>query len=144
VPSGREAFAERSIYLILLTARTGAENLVEGFTAGADDYVTKPFRTEELRARVDVGFRVASLQRSVSERLIAVEVAERRYRELVEDLDVVVWEAELEPCAIGSSAARPRRCSGRPPRRRWWRIRTRGCHAWSPRIGPPSSRSVAS
>jgi signal transduction histidine kinase len=114
----REAFAERSIYLILLTARTGTENLVEGFTAGADDYVTKPFRTEELRARVDVGFRVASLQRSVSERLIAVEVAERRYRELVEDLDVVVWEAELEPwryrfvsrqaaTLLGASAAAP-------------------------------------
>jgi PAS domain S-box-containing protein len=93
----REAFTERSIYLILLTARTGTENLVEGFTAGADDYVTKPFRADELRARVDVGLRVASLQRSVSERFVALEAAERRYRELIEDVDVIVWEAELEP-----------------------------------------------
>jgi two-component system cell cycle response regulator len=86
----REAFTERSIYLILLTARTGTENLVEGFTAGADDYVTKPFRADELRARVDVGLRVASLQRSVSERFVALEAAERRYRELIEDVDVIV------------------------------------------------------
>jgi signal transduction histidine kinase len=93
----REAFAERTIYLILLTARTGTDDLVEAFGAGADDYVTKPFRAEELRARVGVGMRLATLQRSVAERFAAVEVAERRYRELVEDLDVVVWEAEPEP-----------------------------------------------
>jgi signal transduction histidine kinase len=92
----REAFTERSIYLILLTGRTGTEDLVEGFTAGADDYVTKPFRADELRARVDVGLRIASLQRSVNERFTALEAAERRYRELIEDLDVIVWEAELE------------------------------------------------
>jgi PAS domain S-box-containing protein len=93
----REAFGERVIYIILLTARRGAESMLQGFAAGADDYLTKPFRPDELRARVDVGFRVVGLQRMISERVIEHEAMERRYRELVNSLDVIVWEAELEP-----------------------------------------------
>lgn len=41
------------IPVILLTARTGVEDLVKGFKLGAADYVTKPFRSEELIARVE-------------------------------------------------------------------------------------------
>jgi signal transduction histidine kinase/AraC-like DNA-binding protein len=39
--------------IILLTARAGLENRLEGLRAAADDYLTKPFDAEELRARVD-------------------------------------------------------------------------------------------
>ena len=38
--------------VIVLTARDGVEDTVAGFEAGADDYVTKPFRFEELLARI--------------------------------------------------------------------------------------------
>jgi DNA-binding response OmpR family regulator len=41
------------IPVILLTARTGVEDIVKGFKTGAADYVTKPFRAEELIARVE-------------------------------------------------------------------------------------------
>ncbi len=40
------------IPVILLTARAGEKAKVEGLETGADDYVTKPFSTEELRARI--------------------------------------------------------------------------------------------
>ena len=40
------------IYIILLTAKTDKESVVAGFQSGADDYVSKPFDREELRARV--------------------------------------------------------------------------------------------
>ncbi|MFB6286108.1 MAG: ATP-binding protein [Candidatus Bipolaricaulia bacterium] len=40
------------IPIIMLTARAGTEEEVEGLSAGADDYVTKPFDPEVLRARV--------------------------------------------------------------------------------------------
>jgi len=39
--------------VVMLTGRTAKEDIVEGLTAGADDYVTKPFTWEELVARID-------------------------------------------------------------------------------------------
>jgi len=44
--------------VIVLTARDAAADAVAGFDAGADDYVTKPFRFEELLARVRARLRV--------------------------------------------------------------------------------------
>src|SRR5690606_35193361 len=38
--------------ILVLTARTGTDNLVSGLDAGADDYLTKPFDIRELRARL--------------------------------------------------------------------------------------------
>jgi PAS domain S-box-containing protein len=93
----REAFGERVVYIIVLTAKRGTESMLQGFAAGADDYLTKPFRPDELRARVDVGFRVVGLQRLIGERMVEHEAMERRYRELVNSLDVIVWEAEVDP-----------------------------------------------
>jgi DNA-binding response OmpR family regulator len=42
----------RRVPIIMLTARTGEDDRVEGLDAGADDYVTKPFSLRELSARV--------------------------------------------------------------------------------------------
>ncbi len=49
-------------YLILLTSRDDENSIVEGLDAGANDYLTKPFRSEELRARLGVGGRMLQLQ----------------------------------------------------------------------------------
>jgi len=42
----------KNIPIIFLTAKSETENVVKGFELGAVDYVTKPFKTEELLARV--------------------------------------------------------------------------------------------
>lgn len=42
----------KSIPILMLTAASSTENVVQGLNAGADDYLTKPFKIEELRARV--------------------------------------------------------------------------------------------
>jgi two-component system OmpR family response regulator len=44
--------AGRNLPVLILTARDGWSEKVEGFKAGADDYLTKPFRTEELIMRL--------------------------------------------------------------------------------------------
>jgi sigma-B regulation protein RsbU (phosphoserine phosphatase) len=49
-------------YVILVTARTGKENILVGYDAGADDYLTKPVDIDELAARLRVANRILSLQ----------------------------------------------------------------------------------
>ncbi|MBP1750801.1 MAG: response receiver-modulated diguanylate cyclase [Deltaproteobacteria bacterium] len=49
-------------YLILLTAKDDGENIVSGLNAGANDYLTKPYRAAELVARIHVGQRMLALQ----------------------------------------------------------------------------------
>jgi len=51
----RRLRAERSTSgtpVVLLTARAQVRDVILGFEAGANDYVTKPFRPEELRTRL--------------------------------------------------------------------------------------------
>jgi DNA-binding response OmpR family regulator len=57
------------IYLILLTARTAKTDIVLGLESGANDYVTKPFDRDELRARLNTGIRLVELQQSLAERV---------------------------------------------------------------------------
>jgi len=49
-------------YVLLLTAKHHKEDVVAGLDAGADDYLTKPFNVDELRARVRAGSRILELQ----------------------------------------------------------------------------------
>jgi len=58
----RGAAREPYIYILLLTARTESEDLVQGMEAGADDYLTKPFNAHELRVRLRAGRRILDLQ----------------------------------------------------------------------------------
>jgi diguanylate cyclase (GGDEF)-like protein len=50
------------VYIILLTARSQKEDLLQGLKSGADDYLTKPFDPQELEARLHVGQRILDLQ----------------------------------------------------------------------------------
>jgi two-component system, cell cycle response regulator len=58
----RAAGREPYLYILLLTARTESQDLVEGMEAGADDYLTKPFAAHELRVRLRAGQRILDLQ----------------------------------------------------------------------------------
>jgi DNA-binding response OmpR family regulator len=53
------------VYVILLTARTDRRDLVAGLEAGADDYLTKPFDPDDLRARIHVGERALALMANI-------------------------------------------------------------------------------
>jgi two-component system, cell cycle response regulator len=70
----RDQNHEPYIYILLLTAKDTAEELVEGMEAGADDYLKKPVNTHELRVRLRAGQRIIDLQ----EELVRAREALRR------------------------------------------------------------------
>ncbi len=78
----RKSPQTRPLYLILLTARRGQEDKIHGLQSGADDYITKPFNREELRARVQVGIRVLELQGALAQRVRELEEALSRVKTL--------------------------------------------------------------
>lgn len=53
-------------YLILLTVRKEKEDVVAALDAGANDYISKPYDFDELRARLDVGRRMLELQAALA------------------------------------------------------------------------------
>jgi two-component system cell cycle response regulator len=65
-------------YIILLTAKNGGDEIVEGLNAGADDFVSKPFRREELLARLGVGARILELEERLSASLAREEALATR------------------------------------------------------------------
>jgi DNA-binding response OmpR family regulator len=70
---------DRPVYLILLTTRGGKKDVCAGLSAGADDYIPKPFDPVELGARIEVGRRVVALQEGLAAKV----------RELREALDLI-------------------------------------------------------
>jgi DNA-binding response OmpR family regulator len=56
--------------IIMLTSHAGEDDVLQGFQAGADDYVTKPFSARQLMARIEAVLRrsrVSSLERSLGQ-----------------------------------------------------------------------------
>jgi DNA-binding response OmpR family regulator len=80
--------------IIFLTAHDGEMNTVNGLDAGADDYITKPFRMAELLARIR-----ARLRQATSERLevadVVVDTAARRAWRGGEELELSPKEFDL-------------------------------------------------
>jgi signal transduction histidine kinase len=64
----RESKRMQSTPVILVTARTGSEAIVQGLDLGAVDYVTKPFKLSELEARIEAQLRMVSVQHQLDER----------------------------------------------------------------------------
>ena len=78
-------------YLILLTAKTNKDEVAEGLNAGADDYVTKPCDMKELRARLRVGERMVTLERTLAQQVVSLKEALDQVRQLKELLPICAW-----------------------------------------------------
>ena len=77
-----------SIPFIFLTARSGVEDRVNGIRDGADDYITKPFVTEELFARIEAVLRRVNVARERGReemRASAQQDMERLKREILQN-----------------------------------------------------------
>jgi DNA-binding response OmpR family regulator len=77
------------IYVILLTARNSAADIVAGLREGADDYVTKPVQAEELRARVQLGCRIIELRAALKIEVGALAVALAKEKLLLSRLALI-------------------------------------------------------
>jgi CheY-like chemotaxis protein len=69
-------------YIILLTSKDQADDVVRGLESGADDYITKPFDQGELRSRLGVGARVVALQQGLADRVRDLEAALSQVKQL--------------------------------------------------------------
>jgi len=74
----RTRFDAEKYYIIMLSGKTDKKEVVFGLTQGADDYVIKPFDSEELLARVKTGRRIIKMQIEMAEKL---RIEEERLKE---------------------------------------------------------------
>ena len=77
----------RRPYMVLVTARDEVADLVAGFDAGADDFMTKPYRAEELSARLRSGQRLLELRRTLLQRTALLEQALRHQGKVRNEFD---------------------------------------------------------
>lgn len=87
----------RDFPILVLTARSDWQDKVEGLEAGADDYLTKPFRVEELMARINALMRRAAGHAKASVELGPVTVdlnAQRVYRD-GEEIELTTYEYKV-------------------------------------------------
>jgi PAS domain S-box-containing protein len=75
---------------ILLSARAGEDSAIEGLTAGADDYLVKPFSAEEFLARVYAQLNAAAIRERAMKEL---KIGEERFRTLAASMPHIVVEA---------------------------------------------------
>ncbi|NOK63151.1 MAG: response regulator transcription factor [Chloroflexi bacterium AL-W] len=91
---------ESDIPIVMLTSRDGTEDIVHGFELGADDYITKPFKTAELIARVEsILRRVEGYKNRVAPATVRVgdiEIDEPRHRVVVRGHEVNLTPMEFE------------------------------------------------
>ena len=71
------------VYIIILTAtRSEKADVVEGMEAGADDFLTKPFDKNELRARIGAGERIINLEKDLDKRNAEIAAANEQLIEI--------------------------------------------------------------
>ena len=90
------------VYIIMVTSIAEKENVVRALAAGADDYLTKPFHTQELLARVQVGLRLLDLHRQLEEknRLLEHFALTDSLTQLPNRRAIEAWAAHELPAAV--------------------------------------------
>ncbi len=69
-------------YMVLVTARNAKRDVVEGLSAGADDFVSKPVDADELQARLRTGERIVQLEQSLQAKMNELRETNDHVKEL--------------------------------------------------------------
>jgi diguanylate cyclase (GGDEF)-like protein len=91
------------VYMVLLTSKEKKEDIVAGLKSGADDYLTKPFDAEELKARLRTGMRILDLE----DRL--VEAREEMRFQATHDALTSLWNRGMIMELLGRELSRSTR-----------------------------------
>jgi two-component system cell cycle response regulator len=97
----RARASERYTYIILLTSRDRREDKLEGLSAGADDFLTKPPDSEELAVRLQIAERILAVHEQLAQQnarlaeLAAVDelTGTKNRRRFREDLELLISQA---------------------------------------------------
>ncbi len=82
------------VYFILLTSKSGKEDIALGLDAGADDFLTKPVNAGELRARIGAGARILEMERELTAKNRLVRSTLDELQALYDSLDSDLLEAK--------------------------------------------------
>src|SRR5260370_19006834 len=96
----RSSKEQSYVYMVLLTSKESKEDVVAGVESGADDYLTKPFDPEELRARLRTGLRILDLENRL------VEAREEMRFQATHDGLTALWNRGMIVDLLGRELAR--------------------------------------
>jgi sigma-B regulation protein RsbU (phosphoserine phosphatase) len=85
--------SEDYCYFVLLTSKTGKEDVARGLDVGADDFLSKPVSPTEFRARISAGIRIVEMQRELAEKTRAMGAALDELHAVYDALDRDLIEA---------------------------------------------------
>jgi two-component system cell cycle response regulator len=91
------------VFMVLLTSKESKEDIVAGLESGSDDYLTKPFNVEELKARLRTGERILNLEDKL------VEAREQMRFKATHDALTSIWNRGVIMDLLGRELSRSRR-----------------------------------
>lgn len=74
-------------YFILLTAKSDKDEIARGLDAGADDFLTKPVNTQELRARINAGERILQMEQKLNSQNLMISETLSELQKLYDAID---------------------------------------------------------
>ena len=74
---GDNPFVRSLSYIVIMTTRRIDSDIIEAFSCGADDFIRKPPKIEELAARIGVGLRMVTANKAVIEQQKSLEFVAR-------------------------------------------------------------------
>ena len=102
----RKLHEQGYVYMVLLTSKESKEDIVAGLESGADDYLTKPFNVEELKARLRTGERILHLEGRL------VEARELMRFKATHDALTSIWNRGVIMDLLGRELVRSQRETG--------------------------------